>query len=1135
MYHTVVVINHVYMFDFHKFMEAIMKHALPIIFLFALLIFFPSFLTAVVCDYGCMIYPDQPYAEITGGTVIGNESTDDQRFTDPAVPLGTNGASSTGPGFPLGFSFNFNGATFDRVAINANGWISLGQSSLGTSAVNIGSTVTYQPLSSIMTITPSQLTNRISAFGADIIAQSGSSIRLLTSGTAPYRKFTIQWHNYRRIGSLGESLNFQIRLGETYNGVTILFGPCTIGINSYYINPQIGLRGPDFTDYANRTTMTNWSATTLGLTNAAICLCTPTVSPTNGLQITYNYPIDWGWDMAALSIYTQNTSPSVGSFTNIGVMIKNMGSMTQSNYTVKLMSGTTELASMPGPSITYQQVLSVNFDNFFTSPGPLSIYGKVVATADNVPENNSSPILDLNIQPVDTNWVTIGLGDLGESSPIEVSEHNSLYETIYNVTEINVTGQITAMTLYYRFNDSSTVTTPLKIWLGTTTMTDLSNNWMPSTMMTNVFDGTLTLPIDQNSVTINFTTPFHYSENNLVVLLNRPMTTNFFSTGDYWFVQYDDLIRGRGAYSMTSTLDPANPPTTGVNLSHMFPKVTFIMNTTPITISGTVVGCNNESLGLANSTVHITSPIEYTAQTNMQGQFVVNNAIPNRLYDLTVSHEGFETYSSPFYASFSSTFYVLIILNEIYSPPTNLVAETMENNAFIHWHETISTHTGYKVWRLRPGEESNEDNWTLLTPTNIIDTTFIDTQWSYLPNGLYIWAVKSVKPDNSLTNAAFTNALQDYSQTGTLTGTVMTTEMIPIHGARISSLIFETYTDESGNYSMTLPADTLDIVCSAAGYDIGVTNHFSIPLNQATNMNFALGPATVYNDSFENYEDFSIDFPTWINIDLDGSGTLDLGLGYPNATNPKAFMIYNPYATTPTSFDWLPPHSGNKLAVCWANYYFFSVPIVNNDWLITPLLGSIGQGASFHFWARSMDWQVFERFRVLISGGETNPEDFVLLSTDPYILTNMPWVQYEYTIPQTYYGKAVRIAINCVTFAGDALSVDDFEFSPGIAINNDDPQAPVVVTALYGNYPNPFQNETHIGYSISKAGMVKLAVYNIRGQKVRILESGKLSPGSHTVTWDGSDDAGKQCASGVYFCRMETGKCVQTRKLIMLK
>ncbi len=81
------------------------------------------------------------YSAISGGTLLGNTTSDDQAFVDPAIPLG--GVVQTGVGFPIGFEFVFDGQTFDRFGINANGWIFLGQSAL-TPSVNVAAN-SYSP------------------------------------------------------------------------------------------------------------------------------------------------------------------------------------------------------------------------------------------------------------------------------------------------------------------------------------------------------------------------------------------------------------------------------------------------------------------------------------------------------------------------------------------------------------------------------------------------------------------------------------------------------------------------------------------------------------------------------------------------------------------------------------------------------------------------------------------------------------------------------------------------------------------------------------------------------------------------------------------------------------------------------
>ncbi len=73
---------------------------------------------------------------------------------------------------------------------------------------------------------------------------------------------------------------------------------------------------------------------------------------------------------------------------------------------------------------------------------------------------------------------------------------------------------------------------------------------------------------------------------------------------------------------------------------------------------------------------------------------------------------------------------------------------------------------------------------------------------------------------------------------------------------------------------------------------------------------------------------------------------------------------------------------------------------------------------------------------------------------------------------------------------------------------------------LCGNYPNPFNSETVIEFTIPQTGQVKLDIFNISGQRVRTLVDKTLRPGSHVVKWDGCDDVGTSVSSGLYFYRI---------------
>ncbi len=101
--------------------------------------------------------------------------------------------------------------------------------------------------------------------------------------------------------------------------------------------------------------------------------------------------------------------------------------------------------------------------------------------------------------------------------------------------------------------------------------------------------------------------------------------------------------------------------------------------------------------------------------------------------------------------------------------------------------------------------------------------------------------------------------------------------------------------------------------------------------------------------------------------------------------------------------------------------------------------------------------------------------------------------------------------------------------------DNNDLDVPQVNNALLGNYPNPFNPETTISYSLKDAGHVSLEIYNLKGQKVRTLVNEKQSSGKHTIVWNGKDQNNSNVSSGIYFYKMRNGKYSSTKKMILMK
>ena len=176
----------------------------------------------------------------------------------------------------------------------------------------------------------------------------------------------------------------------------------------------------------------------------------------------------------------------------------------------------------------------------------------------------------------------------------------------------------------------------------------------------------------------------------------------------------------------------------------------------------------------------------------------------------------------------------------------------------------------------------------------------------------------------------------------------------------------------------------------------------------------------LFEDSFENYSDFKLDFPPWIQIDGDGAETSKMGAcDFPHEGYIGSYIIFNPSQTYPPLPD-APPHSGDKYAACFSA----QLPTPNDDWLITPQL-SADIFYEVSFWARSYQYSPdLDRFEVGISTTGTNKTDFTIISDPPYIEPPTNWNQYSYDLSS--YSGSIYIAIHCVTRDGLFLMVDDF-------------------------------------------------------------------------------------------------------------
>jgi hypothetical protein len=92
-----------------------------------------------------------------------------------------------------------------------------------------------------------------------------------------------------------------------------------------------------------------------------------------------------------------------------------------------------------------------------------------------------------------------------------------------------------------------------------------------------------------------------------------------------------------------------------------------------------------------------------------------------------------------------------------------------------------------------------------------------------------------------------------------------------------------------------------------------------------------------------------------------------------------------------------------------------------------------------------------------------------------------------------------------------------------------------VAFVLENAYPNPLNASTTIRYQLGEPQKVSVAIYNVLGQRVRVLWDGNQDAGDHFLEWDGRNSAGQTVSSGVYFYRLTTNTQEISKKIALIK
>lgn len=131
-----------------------------------------------------------------------------------------------------------------------------------------------------------------------------------------------------------------------------------------------------------------------------------------------------------------------------------------------------------------------------------------------------------------------------------------------------------------------------------------------------------------------------------------------------------------------------------------------------------------------------------------------------------------------------------------------------------------------------------------------------------------------------------------------------------------------------------------------------------------------------------------------------------------------------------------------------------------------------------------------------------------------------------------YKNSASQDDLQWPNFGSDIWRSNDFS---GVLTAVDEVAEIPVEFGLSQNYPNPFNAQTTIYFTLAAPGEVTLSVFDLLGRRIRVLQSGSMNVGAHSVVWDGANESGKVVASGIYFYRLESPEGSRTMRMLLLK
>jgi len=172
------------------------------------------------------------------------------------------------------------------------------------------------------------------------------------------------------------------------------------------------------------------------------------------------------------------------------------------------------------------------------------------------------------------------------------------------------------------------------------------------------------------------------------------------------------------------------------------------------------------------------------------------------------------------------------------------------------------------------------------------------------------------------------------------------------------------------------------------------------------------------------------------------------------------------------------------------------------------------------------DYTISASMGAVTAGGEFTLE-FQNGTTSPFIAAATGKLSSFKSVSNTYHILAGQQIIRLHITQTPEFSINSLKFS---LITGVEKEITPIDFQLSDNYPNPFNPETNIQYTLKITGKVRLSVLNTLGQEVAILVNKIQNSGTHAITF-----SGEGLASGIYLYKLETNQGTITKKMALIK